>query len=112
MKKIEAIIREEKLEDVTDSLTALGYPGVTISRVKGHGKQKGVTEQFRGRKYRIDFLTKLKLEIVAEEERVEDIVETIVSQAKTGEVGDGKIFVSPVEEATRIRTFERGSKAL
>jgi nitrogen regulatory protein P-II 1 len=112
MKKIEAIIRAEKLEDVRNALKKLGYPGITITQVRGHGQQKGLTEQFRGMEYRVDFLPKLKLEIVVKDGDVDKIIRHIARSAWTGKVGDGKVFVCPVEKALRIRTGESGEKAL
>jgi nitrogen regulatory protein P-II 1 len=112
MKKIEAIIRVEKLEDIKDALRKLGYPGMTFSQVRGHGQQKGFVEQFRGREYKVDFLPKLKLELVVKDDDVNKIVRIIARSAWTGKVGDGKIFVYPVEKAVRIRTGETGEKAL
>lgn len=112
MKKIEGIIRREKLEDVRSALKEVGYPGMTLSMVKGHGQQKGMTEQFRGREYKVDLLSKVKIEIVAPDEDVDRIVETIAEKARTEEVGDGKIFVSQVKRAIRIRTGEEGEDAL
>ena len=112
MKKIEAIVRVEKLEAVKGALEKSGYPGMTIVTVEGHGRQKGLVQQFRGREYRVDLLPKRKIEIVAKDENVERILTTIMEIARTGEIGDGKIFVSSVDEAMRIRTGERGESAL
>lgn len=112
MKKIEAIIRVEKLDEVRDALEKLGYPGMTITRVEGHGRQKGVTEQFRGREFKVELLPKIKLEIITHDNDVNKIMSCISFTAKTGEIGDGKIFVSPVEDAQRIRTHERGDIAI
>ncbi|MFP4005845.1 MAG: P-II family nitrogen regulator [Candidatus Hadarchaeia archaeon] len=112
MKKIEAMIRREKLEDVRSALDEVGYPGMTLTKVKGHGKQKGVTEQFRGREYEVDLLPKIKLEIVAPDDTIEEIVKTISENAKTGDVGDGKIFILEVEKAVKIRTGKEGEDAL
>ena len=112
MKKIEAIIRMDKLDDVRNALRELGYPGMTLVQVRGHGQQKGLTEQFRGREYMVDFLPKLKLEIVVKGKDVNKIIKIIVESTRTGKVGDGKIFVSPMEEVARIRTGETGEKAL
>ncbi|MEC9131255.1 MAG: P-II family nitrogen regulator, partial [Verrucomicrobiota bacterium] len=108
MKKIEAIVKPFKLEDVKEALREIGIEGMTVSEVKGFGRQKGHTEIYRGSEYTVDFLPKIKLEIVAADEQVERAVETIVSSAKTGKIGDGKVFVSNIEEAVRIRTDERG----
>ena len=104
MKKIEAIVKPFKLEDVKEALREIGIEGMTVSEVKGFGRQKGHTEIYRGSEYTVDFLPKIKLEIVAADEQVERAVETIVSSAKTGKIGDGKVFVSNIEEAVRIRT--------
>ena len=112
MKKIEAIVRPEKVDDVRKSLEKAGYPGVTITEVEGHGKQKGVTRQWRGESYRLDLLPKVKLELVVADKDLERILSAVSSGAKTGSVGDGKIFISDVKEAVRIRTGERGDDAL
>ncbi len=112
MKKIEAIIKPFKLDDVVDSLTELGIEGVTISEVRGFGRQKGRTEIYKGAEYIVDFLPKLKLEIFISESLVDSAVEAIRQSARTGKVGDGKIFVSPVEQALRIRTGDRDEAAL
>ncbi len=112
MKKIEAIVRVEKLDGVKRALEKSGYPGMTILTVEGHGKQKGLVQQFRGREYKVDLLPKRKIEIVAKDEEVERILATIMEVARTGEIGDGKIFVSSVHQAMRIRTGERGESAL
>ncbi|MFN3787457.1 P-II family nitrogen regulator [Sulfurihydrogenibium azorense] len=112
MKKVEAIIKPFKLEEVKDVLASIGNFGITVSEVRGFGRQKGHTEFYRGAEYIIDFLPKLKIEVVVDDEMVEKVIEAIVSTARTGKVGDGKIFIIPVEEAIRIRTGERGSEAL
>ena len=112
MKKIEAIIRPEKLNEVRRAIEAVGYPGITITEAEGHGKQKGVTQQWRGETYRVEFLQKMKLEIVASDADAERIVQAIVKTAKTGAVGDGKIFVSDIKDVIRIRTGERGEVAI
>jgi nitrogen regulatory protein PII len=112
MKKIEAIIKPFKLEEVKDALSELGIEGMTVTEVKGFGRQKGHTELYRGSEYTVDFLPKIKLEIVAPDERVDSAVAAIVKGAKTGKIGDGKVFVSTIEEAIRIRTDERGDKAV
>ena len=112
MKKIEAIIRPEKLDAVKKVLEGLGYPGVTISDVRGHGRQKGLTQRWRGQEYKVEFLPKLKLEIVVPDGGVEKIVDVITDDARTGEIGDGKIFVLPVLDAVRVRTGEKGEEAL
>ncbi len=112
MKKIEAIIRPFKLDDVREALSEIGVRGMTITEVKGYGRQKGHTEMYRGSEYKIDFLPKIKVEIVAKDAGVDRIVQTIIKAAKTGQVGDGKIFVSPVEDVIRIRTDESGDAAI
>jgi nitrogen regulatory protein PII len=112
MKKIEAIIKPFKLEDVKDSLADLGIEGMTVSEVKGFGRQKGHTEIYRGSEYTVDFLPKIKIEVVLADALLESAVGAIVKAAKTGKIGDGKVFVSPVEEAIRIRTDETGEKAV
>jgi nitrogen regulatory protein PII len=112
MKKIEAIIKPFKLEEVKDGLHELGIQGMTVSEVKGFGRQKGHTEIYRGSEYTVDFLPKLKLEIVVSDSQVDEAVTAIIRGAKTGKIGDGKIFVSAVEEAIRIRTEEKGDQAV
>ncbi len=112
MKKIEAIIKPFKLEDVKDALAEVGIQGMTISDVKGYGRQKGHKEIYRGAEYVIDFNPKLKIEIVTESENVERVIEAICRAANTGTIGDGKIFVLPVEEVVRVRTGERGRDAI
>jgi len=112
MKKIEAIIKPFKLEEVKDALSELGIEGMTVTEVKGFGRQKGHTEIYRGSEYTVDYLPKIKLEIVAPDERVDSAVAAIVKGAKTGKIGDGKVFVSTIEDAIRIRTDERGDKAV
>ncbi|HTR80709.1 MAG TPA: P-II family nitrogen regulator [Bacteroidota bacterium] len=112
MKKIEAIIRPHKLEEVRTALQESGVHGMTISEVKGVGRQKGHTEVYRGSEYKIDFLPKVKLEVVVSDKMLDKIVSLIVKASKTGNVGDGKIFVFPVEEAIRVRTEEVGEDAL
>ena len=113
MKKIEAIIRTEKLEDVRGALEKAGYPGITVTEVEGHGKQRGVTQQFRGTEYKIAFLSKVKIEIVvSNNDAVSRIIDAITKSARTGEVGDGKIFVYEVADVIRIRTGDRGEKAI
>ena len=108
MKKVEAIIKPFKLDEVKENLNAIGVRGLTVSEVKGFGRQKGHTELYRGAEYVVDFLPKVKLEIIVNEEMVAKVVETIEKAARTGRIGDGKIFVTPVEEVVRIRTGERG----
>ena len=112
MKKVEAIIKPFKLDEVKEGLNAAGLSGLTVSEVKGFGRQKGHTELYRGAEYVVDFLPKVKLEIVVREEQVNAVVEAIQEAAKTGRIGDGKIFVNSVEEVIRIRTGERGEDAL
>ena len=112
MKKIEAIIRPEKLESVRAALERSGYPGISITEIEGHGLQKGTVQQWRGEKYKVDFLPKMKVEIVARDQDVEKIIQAVLESAYTGGVGDGKIFVCGVEEVVRIRTRERGERAL
>jgi nitrogen regulatory protein P-II 1 len=112
MKKIEAVIKPFKLEEVKEALTEIGVEGLTVSEVKGFGRQKGHTEIYRGSEYTVDFLPKVKIEIVLADSIVDKAVETIVKAAKTGKIGDGKIFILPVEEAIRIRTEEKGEKAV
>jgi nitrogen regulatory protein PII len=112
VKKIEAIIKPFKLEDVKEALSEIGVEGMTVSEVKGFGRQKGHTEIYRGTEYTVDFLPKLKLDIVVPDSLVQQSIEAITKSAKTGKIGDGKIFVMPVEEAVRIRTDERGDKAV
>jgi nitrogen regulatory protein P-II 1 len=112
MKKVEAIIKPFKLDDVREALSEAGVQGVTVTEVKGFGRQKGHAELYRGAEYVVDFLPKLKLEIVCSDDMVHKIVETIEHAARTGRIGDGKIFVSPIEEVVRIRTGERGHQAI
>jgi len=112
MKKIEAIIKPFKLEEVKDALAEVGVDGMTVSEVKGFGRQKGHTEIYRGSEYTVDFLPKIKLEVVISDERMEAAVGAIIKAAKTGKIGDGKVFVSGVEEAIRIRTDEKGESAV
>ena len=112
MRKIEAIVKPFKLDDVKDAVTALGIVGMTASEVRGFGRQKGHTELYRGAEYTVDFIPKIKIEIVVPDELSETVVEAVRKAAFTGAIGDGKIFVSPVEEAVRIRTGERGVEAL
>ncbi len=112
MKKIEAIIKPFKLEEVKDALGEAGIEGMTVSEVKGFGRQKGHTEIYRGSEYTVDFLPKIKLELVVGDAEAQTAVDAIVKAAKTGKIGDGKIFVSAVDEAIRIRTEERGERAV
>jgi len=112
MKKVEAIIKPFKLDDVKEALGRIGVEGLTVTEVKGFGRQKGHTELYRGAEYVVDFLPKIKLEIVVAADQVDNVVEAIVGAANTGKIGDGKIFVLPLEEAIRIRTGERGADAV
>jgi nitrogen regulatory protein PII len=112
MKKIEAIIKPFKLDDVKEALTEIGVHGMTVSEVKGFGRQRGHTEIYRGAEYRVDFVPKLKLEVVVDSELVPEVVKVIEQNAKTGSIGDGKIFVSALDEVIRIRTGERGKDAV
>ena len=112
MKKIEAIVRHFKLEDVKNALIEKGISGMTVSEVRGFGRQKGHTEMYRGTEYRVDFVPKVKIEIVVDDGKVKSTIEAIVKVSQTGQVGDGKIFVSTLDEAVRIRTGETGGDAL
>ncbi len=112
MKKVEAIIKPFKLDDVKEALNEIGIQGMTISEVKGYGRQKGHKEIYRGAEYVVDFIPKIKIEIVLETERTAQVVETIQKAATTGKIGDGKIFVLPVDDAIRVRTGERGDDAI
>ncbi|MDD5349820.1 MAG: P-II family nitrogen regulator [Chthoniobacteraceae bacterium] len=112
MKKIEAIIKPFKLEEVKEALSELGIEGMTVTEVKGFGRQKGHTEIYRGSEYTVDFLPKIKIEIVLTDELVDSAAAAVVKAAKTGKIGDGKIFISAIEEAVRIRTEETGDKAV
>lgn len=112
MKKVEAIIRPFRLDDVREALGEIGVKGMTLTEVKGYGRQKGHTELYRGSEYQIDFLPKIKIEVVVSAAMVDRVVDTIIKAAKTGQVGDGKIFVSPVEDVIRVRTGESGEEAL
>ena len=112
MKKIEAIVKPFKLDDVKNALTKIGVQGMTVTEVKGFGRQKGHTEVYRGAEYKIDFLPKSKIELIVTDELVNPVIETIERAAKTGKIGDGKIFLSPVDEVIRIRTGERGRDAI
>lgn len=112
MKKIEAIIKPVKLEEVKKALEEIGIHGMTITEVRGFGQQKGHIEVYRGKEYEVRFLPKIKVELIVKDDEVEDVVNTIIKAARTGKVGDGKIFVYPVEEVIRIRTGERGEDAV
>jgi nitrogen regulatory protein P-II 1 len=112
MKKILAIIRPDKLEEVKQALEEIGCHGLTVKEVRGRGRQLGITESYRGHDYKVDLLPKTESEIVTNEDKLDNIVQTIVKTAQTGDIGDGKIFISPVEDVVRIRTGERGEKAI
>ncbi len=112
MKKIEAIIRPEKLDVVRRALEEIGCAGLMITEIEGHGKQKGIVQQWRGEKYKVELLPKMKIEVVVKDQDVERITKTIIDNAKTGEIGDGKIFIYAIENAIRIRTAEKGETAL
>ncbi|ABB43921.1 nitrogen regulatory protein P-II [Sulfurimonas denitrificans DSM 1251] len=112
MKRVEAVIKPFKLEDVKDALAEIGITGMTVSEVKGYGRQKGHSELYRGAEYVVDFLPKIKIEIVVDDENVEQVTTTIVEAARTGKIGDGKIFVSDIEKIIRIRTGETDSEAI
>lgn len=112
MKKVEAIIKPFKLEDVKSALAEVGIQGMTVTEVRGFGRQKGHTEIYRGSEYTVDFVPKVKIEIVIEDDRLDQVVQMISKTANTGKIGDGKIFVSPVEQAVRIRTGETGNDAV
>jgi len=112
LKKIEAILKPFKLDDVKEALNEIGIQGMTISEVKGYGRQKGHKEIYRGAEYVVDFIPKIRIEIVVDSELADQVVETIIQASNTGKIGDGKIFVLPVEEAVRVRTGERGKDAI
>jgi nitrogen regulatory protein P-II 1 len=112
MKKVEAIIKPFKLDEVKEGLSAVGVQGLTVSEVKGFGRQKGHTELYRGAEYVVDFLPKVKLEVIVRDEQVAEVIDAIEKAARTGRIGDGKIFVVPIEEVIRIRTGERGGNAV
>lgn len=112
MKHIIAVIRPEKLDDVRKALENVGYSGLMISEIEGHGKQKGIVQQWRGEKYKVDLIPKIKLEVITQDSEAPTIIETIIKNARTGEIGDGKIFVSSIDEVIRIRTGETGEIAL
>lgn len=112
MKKIEAIIRHFKLEEVKDALSGIGVQGMTVSEVRGFGRQKGHKEQYRGAEYTVDFLPKAKMEVVVSDEQADQVINTILETARTGQIGDGKIFITNLEEMIRIRTGEKGGEAL
>jgi nitrogen regulatory protein P-II 1 len=112
MKKIEAIVKPFKLDDVKEAINEIGIQGMTISEVKGYGRQKGHKEIYRGAEYVVDFIPKVKIEVVVDDAKADQVVDKIIEAAKTGKIGDGKIFVYPVEEAIRIRTGEKGHDAI
>jgi len=112
MKKVEAVIRQEKLTEVKDALATAGFVGLTAYEVKGRGRQKGISLSYRTTEYRVDMLPKMKIEVVVDDKDVDKVIETIINTVKTGNIGDGKIFVLPVEEVIRVRTGERGSTAI
>ena len=112
MKKIEAIIRPEKLDSVRHALEEVGFPGLMITEIEGHGKQKGITRQWRGKQYKVELLPKVRIEVVIKDQDVERITKAISGAAYTGTIGDGKIFIYPVENAIRIRTSEKGEMAI
>lgn len=112
MKKIEAIIKPFKLDDVKEALNRIGVQGMTVAEVKGYGRQKGHKEIYRGAEYVVDFIPKVKIEIISDDDQAEKIADAIIDAARTGQIGDGKIFILPVEEAIRIRTGEKGSNAV
>lgn len=112
MKKVEAVIRPEKLDITKDALEEQGYGGMSISEIKGHGKQKGVSEVWRGKQYRVDLLPKIKIEVLVTDEALDNVVQTIITASQTGSIGDGKIFVSDIANTYRIRTGEQGDSAI
>lgn len=112
MKKIEAIVRPSKLDDVREALEEIGVKGMTISEAKGYGRQRGHTELYRGSEYNIDFLPKVKIEVIVGDGMLDKVIKTIITNAKTGQVGDGKIFIFPIEEVIRVRTAEVGEDAI
>ena len=112
MKKIEAIIKPFKLDEVKDALNGIGIKGMTVTEVKGYGRQKGHTEIYRGAEYIVDFIPKIKMEVVVPDEQVDQVVDTILKVARTGKIGDGKIFILPIEKIIRVRTGETGTEAV
>jgi len=112
MKKIEAIIKPFKLDEVKDALNDIGIKGMTVSEVKGYGRQKGHTEIYRGAEYVVDFIPKIRLDIIVQDEMVDQVIDVIIEKSRTGKIGDGKIFVTPVERVIRVRTGETGSEAI
>lgn len=112
MKKIEAIIKPFKLDEVKEALNSLGIKGMTVTEVKGYGRQKGHTEIYRGAEYVVDFIPKVKMDVIVQDEQVDQVIDTIIKAARTGKIGDGKIFVLPVERVIRVRTGETGPEAI
>jgi len=112
MKKIEAVVRHHKLDDIAAQLDEAGFKGMTVTEVRGHGRQKGHSETYRGAEYQVDFVPKLKIEVVTDDDKAKQVVDLIVAAAQTGNIGDGKLFVVPIEYAARIRTGETGPEAL
>lgn len=112
MKLIMAIIRPHKLQEVKDALSELGLAGLTVTEVRGHGRQRGQVEKYRGLEYTIDLLPKVKIEVVCDDNRKEEVIQTLIRAARTGEIGDGKVFVIPIEESIRVRTGDRGEDSL
>jgi nitrogen regulatory protein P-II 1 len=112
MQKIEAVIRVEKLDEVSEALEKFGLPGMMVTHIEGHGNQKGLVEQFRGREFKVNFIPKIRIEIVVKDQDVEKIVKAIIEIARTDEIGDGKIFISDIKDVIRIRTGEKGDKAI
>lgn len=112
MKKVEAIVRVEKVEEIVEKLGEIGHSGITKTDVEGHGKQKGIIEQFRGKEYKLTFIPKVKIEVVIKDKDVEEVIKIIIKSANTGNIGDGKIFISEIIDAIRVRTGERGDIVL
>jgi len=112
VKKIEAVIRPERVDEVKDALESAGYPGLMLTRIEGHGKQKGLLQQFRGRPYKVELLPKFKIEVICNDDQCQALIDAIIKAGRTGEVGDGKIFVSDVADVYRIRTGEKGESAV
>jgi nitrogen regulatory protein P-II 1 len=112
MKRVDCIIRPQRLDEVKAALEEIGIHGMTVYEVRGYGRQRGITQRYRGLEYTVTLLPKIKVEVIVPDSKVEEVIDTVIRAARTGEIGDGKIFVSPVEEAVRIRTGERGETAL
>lgn len=112
MKKIEAVVRPDSMDEVLEALKKAGYPGIMVTEIEGHGRQRGVVQQWRGQEYKVELLPKVKFEVVVSDKEAEELIKTITKVAKTGQIGDGKIFISDVGDAVRIRTGERGDSAL